>query len=161
MRALPAGPTVLDMLANAAFLIGLSLWLGGQDPRWTYQLSFERAEHNFYRAAQHGLTAQLTWPLGRGGSPRTGPASELVAELLPLAREGLLRADMVPAEVERLIDVIAGRIATGQTGATWQRRALAAAARRLDRPSALEAMLNGYLDLAATGQPVHTWPTPP
>jgi hypothetical protein len=161
MRALPAGPTVLDMLANAAFLIGLSLWLGGQDPRWTYQLSFERAEHNFYRAAQHGLTAQLTWPLGRGGSPRTGPVSELVAELLPLAREGLLRADMVPAEVERLIDVIAGRIATGQTGATWQRRALAAAARRLDRPSALEAMLNGYLDLAATGQPVHTWPTPP
>jgi hypothetical protein len=84
-----------------------------------------------------------------------------VAELLPLAREGLLRADMAPAEAERLIDVIAGRIATGLTGATWQRRALAAAERRLTRPSALEAMLHGYLDLAATGQPVHTWPTPP
>jgi hypothetical protein len=35
MRALPAGPTVIDMLANAAFLIGLSLWLAEQDPRWT------------------------------------------------------------------------------------------------------------------------------
>ena len=47
MRALPAGPTVIDMLANAAFLIGLSLWLARQDERWTYVLSFERAEHNF------------------------------------------------------------------------------------------------------------------
>src|SRR6266487_36056 len=33
MRALPAGPTVIDMLANAAFLTGLSLWLAGQDQR--------------------------------------------------------------------------------------------------------------------------------
>lgn len=33
MRALPAGPTVTDMLANAAFLIGLTLWLAGLDRR--------------------------------------------------------------------------------------------------------------------------------
>ena len=161
MRALPAGPTVIDMLANAAFLIGLSLWLAAQDPRWTYQVAFERAEHNFYRAAQHGLTAQLTWPLGRGGSPYTGPASELVAELLPSAREGLLRAEVTPAEAEHLLDVIAGRIATGQTGAAWQRKALVAAGPRLSGSSALEAMLHQYLDFAATGQPVHTWSRPP
>ena len=36
MRALPSGPTMIDMLANAAFLIGLSLWLAGQDQQWTY-----------------------------------------------------------------------------------------------------------------------------
>jgi hypothetical protein len=160
MRALPAGPTVIDMLANAAFLIGLSLWLAEQDPRWTYQLPFERAEHNFYRAAQHGLAAQLTWPFGKSG-PRAVPATELVAELLPSAREGLLRADVAPAETDGLLDVIAGRIATGQTGATWQRTALAAAERRLTRQSALAAMLHRYLDLATTAQPVHTWPTPP
>src|SRR5215471_7822218 len=57
MRALPAGPTMIDMLANAAFLIGLSLWLADQDPQWTYALPFERADHGFYRAAQHGLSA--------------------------------------------------------------------------------------------------------
>src|SRR5262249_35235434 len=88
MRSLPAGPTVIDMLANAAFLIGLSLWLAVQDPHWTDQVSFECAENNFYRAAQHGLTAQLTWPLGRDGRPYTDPTSELIAELLPCAREG-------------------------------------------------------------------------
>jgi hypothetical protein len=161
MRALPAGPTVIDMLANGAFLIGLSLWLTGQDPRWTYQMSFERAEHNFYRAAQHGLTAQLTWPLDRGGNPRTGAAAELVTELLPWAREGLLRADVAPAEANHLLEVIAGRVATGQTGAVWQRKALAAAERRMGRPAALEAMLHSYLDFAATGEPVHTWSIPP
>ena len=63
MRGLPAGPTMIDMMANAAFLLGLSLWLAEQDPRWTYELSFERAEHNFYRAAQYGLAALLTWPV--------------------------------------------------------------------------------------------------
>jgi hypothetical protein len=43
------------MLANAAFLLGLSRWLAEQQERWTYRLSFERAEHGFYRAAQHRL----------------------------------------------------------------------------------------------------------
>jgi hypothetical protein len=64
LRALPAGPTMLDMLANAAFLVGLSLWLADQDQHWNNALSFEGAEHGFYRAAQHGLAAELTWPSG-------------------------------------------------------------------------------------------------
>ena len=90
MRALPAGPTVTDMLANAAFLIGLTLWLAGQDQRWTYGLSFERADHGFYRAAQYGLAAELTWPSGPH-QVRTVPAAALVPELLPAARHGLVR----------------------------------------------------------------------
>jgi hypothetical protein len=82
LRALPAGPTMLDMLANAAFLIGLSLWLAGQDQHWNRALSFERAEHDFYRAAQHGLAAELTWPFGHGRRPRTLPTAALVLQLL-------------------------------------------------------------------------------
>jgi hypothetical protein len=71
MRGLPADPTMIDMLASAAFLIGLSLWLAGQDQQWTYALPFERADHGFYRAAQHGLAAELSWPSGRSGQTRT------------------------------------------------------------------------------------------
>ena len=78
MRALPAGPTMIDMLANAAFLIGLSLWVAGQDQQWTYALPFERADHGFYRAAQHGLSAQLTWPAWHRDQIRTVPAAKLV-----------------------------------------------------------------------------------
>ena len=158
MRALPAGPTVPDMLANAAFLIGLTLWLAGQDQRWTYALPFERADHGFYRAAQYGLAAELSWPAGRGDRVRTVPAAELVPELLPAARQGLLGAGVAAAETDRLLGLLGARVATGQTGAAWQRAALAAAERGRSRDQALAVMLDRYLAYAATGQPVHTWP---
>ena len=160
MRALPAGPTVTDMLANAAFLIGLSLRLAEQDSRWTYQLSFERAEHNFYRAAQHGLAAALSWPFGDSGQVRTVPAAQLVPELLPPARDGLVHAGVAAAEADRLLGVISARVSAGQTGAVWQRRTLAAAGQRLAREPAVAAMFERYLHCAATEQPVHTWPVP-
>jgi hypothetical protein len=170
MRSLPAGPTVTDMMANAAFMIGLTLWLAGQDQRWTSVLPFERADHGFYRAAQYGLAAELSWPLrplltrgarrgrGRDGQVRTLPAADLVAELIPGARLGLRQAGVAGAEADRLLGVIAARLATGQTGAAWQRAALAAAAPGRTRDRALAVMLDQYLACAATGQPVHTWP---
>ncbi len=158
MRALPAGPTVIDMLANAAFLIGLSLWLAGQDQRWTYALPFERADHGFYRAAQQGLSARLNWPAGHRDQIRTLTAAKLVAELVPAARQGLLRAGVAAAEADGLLAVISARAASGQTGAVWQRATLAAARRHHDLERALTIMLNRYLQYAGTGQPVHTWP---
>ena len=160
MRALPAGPTVIDMLANAAFLIGLSLWLAGQNQRWTYALPFERADHGFYRAAQQGLSARLTWPAGHPDRIRTLTAAKLVPELVPAARQGLLHVGVTAGEADGLLDVITARAATGQTGAAWQRATLAAAERRHDRERALAIMLDRYLQCAHTGLPVHTWPVP-
>jgi hypothetical protein len=158
MRALPAGPTVIDTLANAAFLIGLSLWLAEQDPQWTYTLPFERADHSFYRAAQHGLSARLSWPAGHRDQTRTLAAAKLVTELVPAARQGLLDAGVAAAGTDGLLDVIAARTATGQTGAVWQRATLAAARRHHDPERALAIMLDHYLQCAETGLPVHTWP---
>jgi hypothetical protein len=158
MRALPAGPTIIDMLANGAFLIGLSLWLAGQDQQWTYALPFERADHGFYRAAQHGLSARLSWPAGHRDQMRTLPAAKLVAELVPAARQGLLQAGVAAAEADGLLGVISARAASGQTGAAWQRATLAAAERRHDRQRALAVMLDCYLQCVGTGLPVHTWP---
>ena len=53
--------------------------------------------------------------------------------------------------------MIAARVATGQTGAVWQRAALGAAERGRSRDEALAVMLGRYLSRAATGRPVHTW----
>jgi hypothetical protein len=158
MRALPAGPTVIDMLANAAFLIGLTLSLASQDQQWTYALPFERADYGFYRAAQRGLSARLTWPAGHRDQTRTLPAAKLVAELVPAARQGLLQAGVTPAEADTLLGVISARAATGQTGAAWQRATHAAARRHHDPERALAVMLDHYLQCADTGLPVHTWP---
>jgi len=157
MRALPAGPTVTDMLANAAFLIGLTLWLAGQDERWTYALPFERADHGFYRAAQQGLAAELSWPAWAPDRVRTVPAADLIPELLPAARQGLLGAGVAAAEADPLLGVIGARVASGQTGAAWQRASLAAAEQDRSRDEALAVMLGRYLSHADTGRPVHTW----
>jgi hypothetical protein len=159
-RALPAGPTVVDMLANAAFLLGLTLALAPDADAWTRRVPFPQAHHNFYRAAQLGLRAELVWPLDPGGRARPLPADQLVRRLLPVARQGLEDAGVLPDEADRLLAVVQARAATGRTGAVWQRRALAALEPRLGRERALAAMLERYLELQGTNRPVHTWPVP-
>ena len=56
--------------------------------------------------------------------------------------------------------MIEARAACGQTGAAWQRQALAVVERRLDRSRVLAAMLERYLELQRAGDPVYTWPLP-
>ncbi len=81
-RVLPSGPTVVDLLANAAFYFGLVRWLAEADrPIWT-QLTFSQAEENFHVAARDGLSATMYWPrLGevRSDRPRPGAAAALGA----------------------------------------------------------------------------------
>jgi hypothetical protein len=155
MRPLPAGPTVLDMTANAAFLLGLTLALAPEADTWTRQMLFARAHANFYDAARLGLEAELEWPGPGGGSERVG-AAELVRRLLPEARRGLVEAEVDEQEADRLLGVIGDRAASGQTGAVWQRRTLAALGG--GREQAAGELLERYLELQAAGDPVHTWP---
>ncbi len=157
MRALPSGPTVADMMANAAFLVGLALELS-RSPALPDSVPFEVAERNFYRAAQHGLAAELFWPQGKW--LLAIGARELVQELLPVARRGLLHAEIDAGECERLLGIIERRATTGQTGAQWQRSRLAVLEGKLGRKEALARMLGEYLDHSELGAPVHTWPIP-
>jgi gamma-glutamyl:cysteine ligase YbdK (ATP-grasp superfamily) len=156
MRPLPAGPTVTEMMANAAFLLGLALALAPDAEEWTKKLLFARAHANFYDAARFGLEAELEWPAA-GGSERVG-AAELVRRLLPESRRGLVEAGVDAGEADPLLEVIGDRVTSGQTGAVWQRRALAALEGRAGREQAVGELLERYLDLQATGDPVHTWP---
>jgi gamma-glutamyl:cysteine ligase YbdK (ATP-grasp superfamily) len=158
LRALPAGPTVVDMLANAAFALGLTHALAADAHRIVTGLTFGQARRNFYAAARHGLDAELLWPSGPP-SPRTVRARGLIASLLPQAREGLLAQGVAADEADRLLDVIAARVQSGQTGAAWQRRTLARLGERHARDAALAAMLERYLAHAETGAPVHAWST--
>jgi hypothetical protein len=158
MRALPAGPTVVDMLANAAFHLGLALALAPDAGAWARRLPFQQAHANFYRAAQLGMGASLSWPLDPGWRVRALPVAELARRLLPTAREGLQEAGVAGDEIDRLLAVIEARVTTAQTGAAWQRRTLAALEPRLGRERALAAMLERYLQHQEVGDPVHTWP---
>ncbi len=61
-RVLPAGPTVVDILANAAFYFGLVRALAeAERPIWS-QLTFSSAEENFHRPRGTGSTGTSTGP---------------------------------------------------------------------------------------------------
>jgi gamma-glutamyl:cysteine ligase YbdK (ATP-grasp superfamily) len=158
MRALPAGPTAIDMLANTAFLVGLSLGLAPHVEALTGALPFEQARQNFYRAAQSGLDASLTWPDGPGGGLHSERAEHMIPRLLPLARSGLAEAGVEGDEIDELLALIAERCARRQTGASWQRQVLADLEERLEHRRALAVMLERYMVLSESGEPVHTWP---
>src|SRR4029077_12490264 len=87
-RAMPAGPTVADEIANAALFAGLMLALPQEYGDISQRMSFDDAKSNFFRAARHGLDAQFNWI---DGNTYTA-AGLLLDHLLPLARQGLIEA---------------------------------------------------------------------
>jgi hypothetical protein len=155
-RVLPTGPTIVDMLANAAFYFGLSRELAAADrPIWS-QLTFGAAEENFHAAARRGIAATVYWP--RLGEIRV---TDLVLErLLPKAYDGLDRFNVDPALRDRLLGIIERRCATERNGAVWQSEVVASAERRrnLDRAAAVRDMVLRYTEHQRTNEPVHTWP---
>ncbi len=158
MRSLPAGPTVTDMLANAALHIGLAIGLQEESDWMTTALPFKYAERNLYRAAQSGLGAMLLWPSRKPPSPKPVPVSSLILELLPVARRGLERGGVDASEIDEALGVIEERVRSRQTGADWQLARLAHYDERFDRKDALRAMLAEYLELQDSGRPVAHWP---
>jgi hypothetical protein len=161
MRALPSGPGIDDMLANVAFLVGTTLGLAPHMDEVTSEFAFEQAHRNFYRAAQRGLLAELYWPRSLAGGDAPLPVRELLPGLRETALEGLHSAGVRDEEAAPLVDRLLERVRRGQTGATWQRDALAALeSRGHTRREALAAMLERYLRLSAEGEPVHAWPVP-
>ncbi len=156
-RILPAGPTVVDVLANAAFYYGLVRVLSDEtdQPVWR-QMSFATAAENFFTGAKDGIDAQLYWP-GMG----TVPVTELVLrKLLPMAYEGLDRWQVDPKERDRLLGIIEQRCLTHRNGASWQSQMFHRCfdEEGLDRADALVEMSRRYARHMHTNEPVHSWP---
>ena len=154
-RVLPAGPTVVDTLANAAFYYGLVRMLAEEErPIWS-RMSFSAAEENFHRGARDGIEAQVFWP-GLGEVP----ASELVLRrLLPLAHEGLTKWGVDTADRDRLLGIVEQRCTLHRNGATWQAETFHRLYddEGLDRADALREMTVRYRDLMHANEPVHGW----
>ncbi|MFJ1610823.1 glutamate-cysteine ligase family protein [Streptomyces sp. NPDC088253] len=161
-RVLPAGPTVTDVVANAAFYYGVVRALAEEArPVWT-RLSFESAAANFDAACRHGIDARLEWPRrGRyGGTTAQVEAVHLVRdELLPLAAAGLDAWGVEPADRDYYLGVIEDRCRLRANGATWQAATFHQALEKgLGRDAALAATTRRYGELMHLGEPVHTWP---
>lgn len=146
-RVVPAGPTVVDAVANMALLYGLLKMLVDADTAPEKEIDFAMARDNFYAAARRGLQAQFNWK-GKNISAR----QLLLEELIPMAREGLQRFELDSNDIEDYLGIIEERVSTGYTGAHWQR----ACAQRLSND--MQSMTVEYLQQQHRGTPVHDWP---
>jgi gamma-glutamyl:cysteine ligase YbdK (ATP-grasp superfamily) len=156
LRALPSGPTPVDMMANAAFLLGLTVGLSQQVDSLLPAFPFRYAEYNFYRAAQFGLDAELLWPALDTPSPRVATANVLCKEFLSVADEGLSQLGVIDTERKFLLNIINDRLDSRTTPAQWQRRTLLRIGGK-SRPQALAQLVEEYLSMIATGRPVTEW----
>jgi hypothetical protein len=146
-RVMPAGPTIIDMIANAALYLGAAHFLARHGAAPESALAFEVARENFYAAARDGLAAEIVWLDGR----RVRLRSLLADELVPIAHEGLRELGFGADERDRYLDLIAARVRTGQTGAVWQRAHLERHGRDFFSLTA------DYLEHQRSGMPVHEW----
>lgn len=155
-RALPAGPTVKDEMANTAFFVGLMVALPHEYGEIAKRLSFDDAKQNFFAAARHGLNAQLRWLDGKSLSA----TSLILDELLPLARTGLKEVQVDSGDIDRYLDVVEGRVRSGQTGAQWMLNSLASLeGQKGHEPNDLRTrvLTSAILERQKEDQPVHEW----
>lgn len=153
-RILPAGPTVADEVANAAFWFGLLAGLSRTYPDIRKVMEFDTAHENFVAAARNGLKAQFGWP-----GHKQVPADELILkELLPQAREGLKLKGIQDSDIDRYLGMIEERVRTTRTGAQWQLDSYHALRQVGNRGERLTALVGATIEFQRTGRPVHEWP---
>ncbi len=147
-RVVPAGPSIADSIANAAFYFGLVTGLLEQEPQPTERLKFDRARGNFYAAARAGLSAEVAW----FGSERVEMGRLVAERLLPVARIGLERLQVDAEEIDHWLGIIERRVAKRRTGAAWQRGWVARHGREF------HGLMQEYLSHQESGRAVHDWP---
>jgi len=149
-RILPAGPSMTDMIANAAFFYGLTQSLCRELAENSEQIMpFEQARDNFYQAAREGFQAEIIW----SGQRHAGVELQklIIDKLIPRAKKGLQSLNINTSSIDYYLDIIAGRTATGQTGAIWQIEHV-----KKTRGD-MQALLRDYLSHQHQNIPVHSW----
>ncbi len=153
MRALPAGPTVLDEMANAAFFFGLMSALGDEYGDVSKLLDFDDAKSNFVTAARYGLQSRLRWLR----SKQYASADLIQKELLPAARAGLASRKIASGDIDRYLGVIEERTLSGRTGSQWALDSLAAMRGKSRSMESFRALTAAIQHNQETGIPVARW----
>ena len=152
-RVLPAGPSTVDQVANAAFWVGLMTELGAREEDVTRRMDFDQAGANFYTAAREGLTAHFVWLDGQDITAR-----ELVLDrLLPVAEAGLRRQKIADEDIKRYLSVVDERVRSVRTGARWQWSCWNSLRDRATPAERANAIVAATVARQQTGRPVAEW----
>jgi CBS domain-containing protein/gamma-glutamylcysteine synthetase len=155
-RVLPAGPSVVDSTANAAFWLGLMIGFAHEYDDITKIIGFEDIRDNFDKAAKFGFDTKYTWFHDEKVSPR-----ELILEkLLPIARKGLKIQNIDQADIDKYMGIIEARATQHMTGARWQLRAFTKLIKEVTIDEALTTITSAIVKNQWQQKPVHTWELP-
>lgn len=145
-RAIAAGPTFIDMMANAAFFYGLQQYWAQRLKHGHDLPKFEETKNNFYTAASDDLQSTIQW-FGKSKNIK----SLLKDELLIHAEEGLNELEICSQDIEKYLSVIEARVKSEQTGASWQKKYV------YEHNCDMTELTHAYQILQRTEQPVHSW----
>lgn len=155
-RVMPAGPTSVDEVANAAFWLGCMVSMGQQYEDITKHIDFVDTRDNFLKAAKFGIDTTFSW-----FKDKKVPVTELILkELLPMAREGLKQRKVKQADISKYLDIIEARATDHKTGARWVLRAFTAMKKEVTNDEAVTAVTAAIVKNQKDNKPVHTWKEP-
>lgn len=153
-RILPAGPTVLDEMANTAFWLGTMNGFKDHYKNVPNLIDFDHAKSNFYGAAMNGMNAKMRWFNGQHIS-----MSELVLkELLPIAKEGLQKNKVDQIDIDKYLGVIEERVKANQNGSSWALGSFSNLAKDASKEEILLSITSSMLRHQHNNLPVHKWP---
>lgn len=153
-RYLPAGPSVADEMANAAFFLGLMNSLPDEFGDVTELISFDDAKNNFFNAARYGLGGQIRGLDGK--SRRIGAL--ILEEFLPRAHRGLQAAGIDGSDSDRLLEIIRARVSEEKSGARWMADSLASMDKRAKQNVRMRSLTAAMKCHQESGSPMHEWP---
>ncbi len=155
-RVLPAGPTTVDEVANAAFWLGAMMGMKDCCPDVRSKLSWEDVRDNFAKAAQFGIDTKFNW----FGDGKISAPELVLKELLPIARKGLELQNVATADIDKYLGIIEERAKQHRNGARWQLRAYTKLLKEVGRDEALTIMTAAIVKNQSKEMPVHTWELP-
>jgi CBS domain-containing protein len=151
-RYIPAGPSIQDEIANAAFWVGLMKARPEKVNQIWAHFDFKDVKSNFFKAARSGMESVFVW-MGK-----TISAKELIKnELLPLAHEGLKSCGFSNEEIYVYLGTIEKRLESG-TGAQWQVRNFRKLKKEMNVSDALAALTEFMFEQQQKNIAVCYWP---
>lgn len=152
-RVMPAGPTVVDSTANAAFWLGAMTGMSLHYPDITHELTFDDVRDNFIKAAKFGIDSTFNWI---GDRKITAPEL-ILKELLPLAKEGLKHRKINSSDINKYLSIIEARVKAHKTGARWAMRSYTALKSQVTNDEAVSCLTAAMIKNQQQNQPIHTW----
>ena len=151
-RYVPAGPTLIDEMANFAFWAGLMKGMPEEYGSISDTVLFQVAKANFYRAARSSLFSVFNWKGRQVSAPTL-----ILEELLPIAEQGLQSIGMDSREINRYLGIIERRAKLRENGSVWLIRNFRKMAHCYGTGVAVQELTREMVDRQRTGAPVHEW----